>query len=264
MVKFRVNNYGVRNYGKARLHMRIFIIRHGDPYYPADSLTEKGAREAELLSKRLIKEGIKEIYVSPHGRAQLTAAPTAGKLGITPTVLDWLREFPAQIKTEYTTDFYENFHSGWNMPPELWTEDKDNYSIENWKNAEILRDSKVVETYDRVCAEFDNFTAAHGYTRDDSGMYGIADGADEENTIALFCHFGLGTALISHVLNMPLVPVWNSVFLPTSSVTTLYMERHLASRPIAHGIFVGIGDTSHLFAGDEPVSCSGLHTKKLI
>jgi probable phosphoglycerate mutase len=38
--------------------MRILIIRHGDPYYPTDSLTEKGQREAELLSKKLIKEGI--------------------------------------------------------------------------------------------------------------------------------------------------------------------------------------------------------------
>lgn len=35
--------------------MNIYIIRHGDPDYEKDSLTEKGWREAELLSRRLCK-----------------------------------------------------------------------------------------------------------------------------------------------------------------------------------------------------------------
>ena len=33
--------------------MRILIIRHGDPDYEIDGLTEKGKREAALLAKRL-------------------------------------------------------------------------------------------------------------------------------------------------------------------------------------------------------------------
>ena len=32
--------------------MRILLIRHGDPDYEHDTLTEKGRREAELLAKR--------------------------------------------------------------------------------------------------------------------------------------------------------------------------------------------------------------------
>ena len=38
--------------------MRFLIIRHAEPYYPTDSLTEKGYKEAELLSNRLVKEHI--------------------------------------------------------------------------------------------------------------------------------------------------------------------------------------------------------------
>ncbi|MBQ8510886.1 MAG: histidine phosphatase family protein [Clostridia bacterium] len=242
--------------------MRILIIRHGDPYYPTDSLTEKGQREAALLGEKLKNEGISEIYVSPHGRAQLTAKPTADALGIHPVVLDWLREFPAMLNFEYKTDFYQ--HKGpWNMPPELWVDDPDVYSIERWRQSKLLEGSKIAETYDYICGKFDEFTADHGFVRD-GGFYRITEkGEGNRDTIALFCHFGLGTAIISHVLNMPLVAVWNSVFLPTSSVTTLFMERHIQSRPIAHGIFCGIGDTSHLYAGGEPISCSGLHTKVL-
>ena len=33
--------------------MRLLIVRHGDPDYEHDTLTEKGWREAELLSERL-------------------------------------------------------------------------------------------------------------------------------------------------------------------------------------------------------------------
>ena len=43
--------------------MRILIIRHGDPDYINDTLTEKGHREAELLAERLAGEDIKKIFV---------------------------------------------------------------------------------------------------------------------------------------------------------------------------------------------------------
>jgi probable phosphoglycerate mutase len=56
--------------------MKILIIRHGDPNYEIDGLTEKGKIEAELLSKRITKERIDAFYCSPLGRARLTAAPT--------------------------------------------------------------------------------------------------------------------------------------------------------------------------------------------
>ncbi|MBE6727719.1 MAG: histidine phosphatase family protein [Ruminococcaceae bacterium] len=243
--------------------MRILIIRHADPYYPTDSLTEKGQREAELLSEKLKNEGITHIYVSPHGRAKLTAKPTAEKIGIEPVVLDWLREFPAMLNIEYNTDYFKNMHSPWNMPPELWTEEKYIYDNANWKQSPLLNGSKVVETYEYVCDNFDKLLAHHGFERN-GGLFNITEkGNDSSETIALFCHSGLGTSLIAHILNMPLIAVWNSVFLPPSSVTTLYMEQHIKARPIAHGIFAGIGDTSHLFAGKEPVSCSGLHAKEL-
>ncbi len=243
--------------------MRILIIRHGDPYYPTDSLTKKGIKEAELLSEKLINESITDIYVSPHGRAKLTAKPTSNKLGIKPVELEWLREFPEMLNFEYETDYFKNMKSPWNMPPELWTKDQKLFDINNWRESSILRGSKIVERYDYICKQFDELLAKYGFVRN-GNLYNVTKrGENSTETVALFCHFGLGTALISHVLNMPLIAIWNSVFLPTSSVTTLFMERHIKEKPIAHGIFCGIGDTSHLFAGNEPISSSGLHTKMI-
>ena len=77
--------------------MRILIIRHGDPDYVHDSLTEKGWREAELLKNRLIREPMSAIYCSPLGRAQATAQPTLTALGRTAETCDWLQEFDGKI-----------------------------------------------------------------------------------------------------------------------------------------------------------------------
>lgn len=53
--------------------MRLIFIRHGDPDYVHDTLTEKGKREAELLAQRVKNWDVSKFYVSPLGRAQLTA-----------------------------------------------------------------------------------------------------------------------------------------------------------------------------------------------
>ncbi len=49
--------------------MKLLIIRHGDPDYTIDSLTEKGHREAEMLAERIAPMDIAAYYVSPLGRA---------------------------------------------------------------------------------------------------------------------------------------------------------------------------------------------------
>lgn len=77
--------------------MKILIIRHAEPDYSIDSLTEKGKREAQLLKERLLKLDIRDFYCSPLGRAKDTAAPTLDALGRTAEICDWLREFDGRI-----------------------------------------------------------------------------------------------------------------------------------------------------------------------
>ena len=60
--------------------MKLLLIRHGEPDYSIDSLTEKGWKEAELLSEKLCKMKIDEFYVSPLGRAKDTAKATHEKM----------------------------------------------------------------------------------------------------------------------------------------------------------------------------------------
>lgn len=64
--------------------MKLLIVRHGDPDYTIDSLTEKGWREARYLAQKLSKLEIKDFYVSPLGRAKDTASCTLKKMTAQP------------------------------------------------------------------------------------------------------------------------------------------------------------------------------------
>ena len=98
--------------------MRLLIVRHGDPDYSIDSLTEKGWKEAEYLSERLSKLDVKDFYVSPLGRAKDTASFTLKKMNRTAVECDWLREFDVLIdrpdvltgKRDYGTGFRRTGH----------------------------------------------------------------------------------------------------------------------------------------------------------
>ena len=72
--------------------MKLLFIRHGDPDYTIDSLTEKGWKEAEFLSEKIAALDVRDFYVSPLGRAKDTASCTLKKNGRTATECKWLRE----------------------------------------------------------------------------------------------------------------------------------------------------------------------------
>lgn len=62
--------------------MLLYIVRHGDPIYETDSLTDRGRRQAEAVGKRLLDAKIDRIFSSPMGRAKETAEPACRLLGI--------------------------------------------------------------------------------------------------------------------------------------------------------------------------------------
>ena len=245
--------------------MRLLIIRHGDPDYSIDNLTEKGKREAELLSEKLIHENITKIYSSPLGRAQATAAPTAKKLGMDVEILDWLTEYPAGIDLEqaYTDAGIDpNLREGcpWNTLPQYWTVQDEYFDRHKWQEHPVMKNSRVPEVYERIGKGLNGLLEKHGYKRDGQ-LYEINEDTDETQTIAFFCHLGLGLALISHITTAALPFLWESFFLPTTSVTTVWTEKY---RPYPNQVtlrVLSMGDTGHLIAGNEPVSSSGLQTK---
>lgn len=229
--------------------MRILIVRHGDPDYANDTLTEKGHREAKLLAEKLSKEKIDYIYCSPLGRAKDTCAYTAKALGMEDKVVikDWLQEFGSP----FTLPDGTFRHILWDMLPEVWTERKKFFTVDEWHQEDFLRTAEVVKPYRAVTEALDELLAKHGYTRE-GRRYTTEQGHTE--TIAFFCHFGLEMMLLSHLCNIsPIVLTHQFVALPTS-VTTLYTEER--RKGIVTFRCCGYGDVGHLYAGGEELSKS--------
>lgn len=76
-------------------------------------------------------------------------------------------------------------------------------------------------------------------------------------TIDLFCHYGAGMVIASHLTGKSPVLLWQSMFLPTSSVTTFVTDERIKDQVVFK--CVQMGDTSHLYAEGELVSRSGLY-----
>lgn len=225
--------------------MKIMIVRHGDPDYAIDGLTEKGKREAALLSDRLIREKDAKFYCSVLGRARLTVAPTLQKLGVEAEYCDWLREFSYE---RITSPDGNREHLAWDLLP-AWMRDFPALYLPNeWKNVPMIRDSGIPRAYDNVTASLDRLLEIHGYVRE-GNVYRVE--RSNHDTLIFVCHFGLGAVLLSHLMNCSPYSLWeNTVMLPTS-VTTLYTEEREAG--LAAFRCTGMGDVSHLYAkGEEP------------
>lgn len=229
--------------------MKLIIIRHGDPIYETDSLTEKGQKEALLVADRMRKENISAVYCSPLGRARLTAKPTLDGISVKAEYVEWLQEFDySKIDLPYLNEK----HHCWDIMPDFISENPDIYLTDKWKNVDFIKCNDIAKYYDKVCADFDSMLAKHGYTRN-----GCCYKAERPNhdTVVLFCHFGVTAVLVSHLLSCsPYSILQNCVTLPTS-VTTFFTEERNKGTAIFR--CCGFGDISHLYAANEPAAFSG-------
>ena len=223
--------------------MKLLIVRHGDPDYSIDSLTQTGWTEAVLLSYRLQKLDIKAFYCSPLGRARDTALPTMDLMKREMEILPWLREFPPHVKKP---DGHGKV--AWDWLPEDWTVRDYFYDREHWSDAPEFQEGNVREAYDQVCQGLDELIARHGYRRE-GDLYRVEQ--PNMDTIVLFCHFGLECVLLSHLLNCSPMIFWHGSCAAPTSVTTLITEERREGK--AYWRMGAFGDTSHLYmAGRTP------------
>lgn len=241
--------------------MRILMIRHGDPDYVHDTVTEKGQREAFLLAETAENLHVGDCYMSPLGRAQDTAAYTLKKLGITAETLDWLREFPAKADVNLSKKLLKIYPNTkvkdgmylprvvWDMVPSYWTEHPEYMDKDLWRTSEITKYSDIIPVYDSVIEKFDELLAGYGYVRE-GAHYRVTKESTE--TVTFFCHFGITCVLLSHLWNVSPFVLWHGLALAPTSVTEVVTEER--EQGIASFRGLRLGDVSHLYAGGEPPS----------
>jgi probable phosphoglycerate mutase len=229
--------------------MLLYVIRHGDPVYDPDSLTEKGHLQARALAKRLAVNGLDKIYTSPLIRAQQTAQPTCELLGIKPEIADWTSE--GHTWQEFTFEDPELggslnwcFHvqtTRYKTPAILALGDK-------WYEAEPFCFTKAKEGYERIMRESDAFIEKLGYKRE--GMnYRVVRPNDDR--VAVFCHQGFGTTWLSHLLSIPPVLYWSTFDMNHSSMTIIEFKNTKDGNTAP--ICLAVSDTSHIYAEGLPL-----------
>ena len=168
--------------------MNILIIRHGEPDYANDSITERGADDARRLAAIIDRYHIDEFYVSPLGRARATIQPSLDRLGVQAEVLPWTAQ----------EDFFDEV---------------------KWSSVPVMRDAGVPERLRFVTEHLDAFLADHGYVREGRNYKAVSP---NHKTVAFFCHFGLESILLGHLLHLPVMPLWHGTCAGTACFRMLY------------------------------------------
>ncbi|MBQ6441592.1 MAG: histidine phosphatase family protein [Lachnospiraceae bacterium] len=228
--------------------MKLIFVRHGEPDYEHDTLTDRGRKEAKALIPRAADWKKQEIFVSPLGRAQLTAriALELPETGETPyPTLDWLREFDARINRP---DAPDKESIAWDWLPGDWMREEAHFQRASWNLSPVFAQSDAKEKYEHVCSELDLLLAAHGYARDggerDVPLYLVEK--ESRAVLVFFCHFGLTCVALSHLTGVSPMVLWHGFCAAPASVTEVLTEER--KKGIASWRVSTFGDTSHLYA----------------
>ena len=189
--------------------MIFYFVRHGDPIYDPDSLTELGKRQAEALGHRFSVYGLNRIYASSSTRAIQTAQPTCDILKMEKIVLDWCNESHAwrelTVKLEDNRTFW-CFHHGPSKEifarAELLKMGREFYKHPLVADNEFLKNVDFENGLGRIQNEADALFLELGYRHDtEKGGYIAEDPTNER--VALFAHQGFGLAFLSCVMDIP-------------------------------------------------------------
>lgn len=229
--------------------MLIFYIRHGDPIYNPDSLTQLGHRQAEALSKRLALYGIDRIFSSTSNRAIETAIPISELVKKEIELLDFCNEDHAWH--EFTV---ENGNGGlcWAFQDKnicrLFVGDEIKRLGEKWYEHPAISDYNFKSGVDRVNSEVDKWMQTLGYEHNrKDGLYRAVAPTNER--IALFAHQGFGFAFLSSLLNIPYPQVATHFDMGHTGMTVIEFT---ATDDIVIPKVLTLSDDSHIYREGLP------------
>ena len=201
--------------------MRIVFVRHGEPDYTHDCLTEQGKLQALAAAERLREEGIEEIFSSPLGRAAETAAATAELLKLPVKTLDYMRElhWGSTDGTPLPSDGHP-----WDLAALLAGEGWD-LTNPGWREHPYFRNNRVTENVDMVAQRTDEWLLSLGYERN-GAFYRCVRPDDRQKTVALFSHGGSSAAAMGHILNLPFPYACGLFHLEFTGITIIRLDRN--------------------------------------
>ena len=230
--------------------MLLFYIRHGDPIYNPDCLTEFGKLQADALSKRLALFGIDKIYSSTSIRALQTAEPTARLLHKEIIQQDWCLERYVMQELGVLVDGKRRWLFQRPEYRRLFVSKGMEQLGHRWWSHPAFAEYEYQKGYERIQQEAYKFLEALGYKYDDTiGAYRVLCENDER--VALFAHQGFGMAFMSAVLNIPYPKFCISFDFGHSSMTVIEFRNE---EGISIPQVLSLSNDSHLYREGLPTN----------
>ena len=232
--------------------MLLYIIRHGEPNYELDILTERGKLQAESVGLRLKEAGINRVFTSPLGRARETAEPTCRMLGLEATVEEWAREVDEERLTSYP---YNDNRSISLVPSYIFREGGDiNLPYDAQCDSKVIKASKMHKALDRIETGGEEFLSRLGY-KNEGGIYRITKPSEER--VALFCHTVMARTWLSSLLHIPIHMMWSDFVYTFTGVTVINFQNY--DTGFTSPRIMCYSDISHLYAhGPDTVYDGGI------
>ena len=228
--------------------MRLIMVRHGEPNYALDCLTEAGREQAAACAQRLRRENISAIYASSMGRAKETASYTAAALGLPVTELDWMREI------SWGGEGIPDGGHPWALSDRMINEENFDFSREDWREHPYWKHNEATRYFDRVAERIDRLLEEQGYVHD--GRRYLCRGGNDRD-IALFSHGGSGGAALAHMLGLPFPYVLT--VMPYYYTSVIILEFPDAPGEYVRARLELFNDVSHL---NEPVEAPKIQQEK--
>ena len=199
--------------------MLLYIVRHGDPIYVTDTLTDRGRLQAEAVGERLCAAGINRIFSSPMGRARETAEPACRMLGLEMEIEEWSHEI---IRDHWTPYPDGNMKSITSLQSRCFRENGGvDLPYERALECEVLRETQISRALSYIGENGRDFLERLGY-REENGLYRIL--RPSEDRVALFCHGAFTRAWLSILLHIPVHMMWANFGYTHTGVTILNFE----------------------------------------
>ena len=226
--------------------MYLYIIRHGEPDYANDSLTANGKKQAKALAERLCIHGIDEIYSSPRGRAIQTALPACELLKLPYAIEDWMNE---DALWENLSAVDEHGERDWAFGCQNTKLLEHDHSNNDWYANPIFSTCRSASGgYKHIADNADDLLARLGYEREGK-LYKIID--PNEKKVAAFCHHGISTVWLSHMLSITPSIFWAGFDIAHSSVTLLVFRNNPDGYTAPQCMY--LSDISHIYKENLPV-----------
>lgn len=199
--------------------IRLHVLRHGQPAWNVEGravddpgLTDVGAQEVEDACRALAAQRFDTLYVSPMRRALSTAQPLAAALGLPMRICDWLAELgQPPFQGRPWEEVEAAYLAAQARAPSHWWD--------GLPGGEPFRDfhRRVVDGVEGL------LTREWGAAARQVEGYRMWSTPERDVSLLLVCHGGTAGVLLSHLLELEVVP-WIYERFPLRTGGSLVLE----------------------------------------